>query len=241
MAYIVAIRKNNEYVSLDISKLSTFNRLSKFKNGYSLKEIDLFTSKYDNILELKKDLYLNGIIDKNDILKDITIKSKINGKYKKVMYSFFYRDDFGYLDVNYLRYKLLSRSRDAYFLKKFINYYSKGYNSMIVNIINNLVCEGNLGKYVEDRLIEFFYREIYYYDRDKGKSVIKYRCLHDLAMFICNYDHLENLDYVYGHDDFVKLKDSLEIDSKNRCKIKSKCKSENKKRELEGQLSLYDI
>lgn len=58
MAYSVMIKKGEELVKLDISNLPTFERLSKYKDSktYSLEEIDLCTSKYENIMHLKKDL-----------------------------------------------------------------------------------------------------------------------------------------------------------------------------------------
>ena len=75
MAYSVMIKKGEELVKLDISNLPTFERLSKYKDSktYSLEEIDLCTSKYENIMHLKKDLdcYKSSFYDElHHILSD---------------------------------------------------------------------------------------------------------------------------------------------------------------------------
>ena len=53
MAYYIVIKDKDNYRKLDISNMKEFTRISKFKNGYSLEELDLFTSKFNNEVELK--------------------------------------------------------------------------------------------------------------------------------------------------------------------------------------------
>ena len=81
MAYYIVIKNNKDYRKIDISSLKEFTRISRFKNDcYSLEELDLFTSKFNDIINLKKELYKNNLIDSNEILSDISIRIKSNNK-----------------------------------------------------------------------------------------------------------------------------------------------------------------
>ena len=58
MAYYIVIKNNKDYRKIDISSLKEFTRVSRFKNDcYSLEELDLFTSKFNDIIDLKEVLY----------------------------------------------------------------------------------------------------------------------------------------------------------------------------------------
>ena len=75
--------KQGRKEKLDINNLDEFERLSKFKSGYSLEEIDNFTSKYNDEVSLKSYLYDNSIIDFGDITKELSIRQVSNDKLEK--------------------------------------------------------------------------------------------------------------------------------------------------------------
>ncbi len=73
MAYYLTIQKGkNEYKEINISSLNEFKRLSKYKDSYSLEEIDMFTSMFVDEVNLKEILYDNGLICLEDISKEIS-------------------------------------------------------------------------------------------------------------------------------------------------------------------------
>ena len=79
MAYYLTIQKNrNRYKEINISLLEEFKRISKFKNGYSLEEIDYFTSLFDDEVHFKEVLLDKGLISSEDITKEISIRQKVN-------------------------------------------------------------------------------------------------------------------------------------------------------------------
>ena len=123
MAYYIVIKDKDNYRKLDISNMKEFTRISKFKNGYSLEELDLFTSKFNNEVELKRCLYENNIINYDDILSDISIRIKNKDKLDKVRYDFVYSDSFKYLDIMYLKSSINILSNDLVYLNKLLSYY----------------------------------------------------------------------------------------------------------------------
>ena len=159
MAYCLAIKNGNDYKILDISMLEGFRRISKFKNynSYSLEEIDIFTSSFDNEVSLKEYLYNNGIIDSDDITKDISIRSKNKEKLVKVDYGLVYEGNKKYLDVYYLRSSILKRVNDYEFLNKLLARYRNSYcNNENIALIRNIMLGNNSGpmyKVLEDFII----------------------------------------------------------------------------------------
>ena len=191
MAYYIVIKDKDNYRKLDISNMKEFTRISKFKNGYSLEELDLFTSKFNNEVELKRCLYENNIINYDDILSDISIRIKNKDKLDKVRYDFVYSDSFKYLDIMYLKSSINILSNDLVYLNKLLSYYrnSSCNNENISKIrwilLGNDGYELNLHNVIND----FITREVFKINRDTGEVSVKYKSLHDLAMFTYNYSN----------------------------------------------------
>lgn len=230
MAYYIVIKDKDNYRKLDISNLKEFTRISKFKNGYSLEELDLFTSKFNNEVELKKCLYENNIINYDDILSDISIRIKNKDKLDKVRYDFVYSDSFKYLDIMYLKSTINILSNDLVYLNKLLSYYrnSSCNNENISKIrwilLGNDGYELNLHNVIND----FITREVFKINRDTGEVSVKYRSLHDLAMFTYNYSNKRKDNKV----DLLKLQ--KEILTGN-----TKTKSKKLINQIEGQMTFF--
>lgn len=211
MAYYLTIKKRNEYKLLDISSLDEFQRLSNLKSSYSLQEIDLFTSKFFGEIDLKTKLFEQGIISLEDITREISIRKKHKEELEKVMYDPVYSYNCKYLDEIYLRGKLLSLQNDKEFLNKLLNHYNKKYNQEFLREIRErlkYLIENDKKMY--NALDSFFKDEIYDIDYKTGLAKLKYKSLHDLAMFVEHY-----------------------LSEKGKSLIEIEINKSNKKRELE--------
>lgn len=201
MAYYITIKDKDDYKTIDISNHVFFERLSNFKGDrYSLEELDKFTSNYANELAFRESLLFDGLLDEEEVFKDLSIRMKTKDKktkeviYDKVMYDPVYNDSKKYLDINYLTYKIKSLSYDYNFLNKLLNHYRNSYVNNRTNAYIREFMFGNPELNIYNLLDEFIYREIYNYklDNETGEYIItsvKYKSLHDLAMFVYNYEH----------------------------------------------------
>ena len=230
MAYYIVIKDKDNYRKLDISNMKEFTRISKFKSGYSLEELDLFTSKFNNEVELKRCLYENNIINYDDILSDISIRIKNKDKLDKVRYDFVYSDSFKYLDIMYLKSTINILSNDLVYLNKLLSYYrnSSCNNENISKIrwilLGNDGYELNLHNVIND----FITREVFKINRDTGEVSVKYKSLHDLAMFTYNYSNKKKDNKV----NLLKLQ--KEILTGN-----TKTKSRKLINQIEGQMTFF--
>ena len=230
MAYYIVIKDKDNYRKLDISNMKEFTRISKFKSGYSLEELDLFTSKFNNEVELKRCLYENNIINYDDILSDISIRIKNKDKLDKVRYDFVYSDSFKYLDIMYLKSTINILSNDLVYLNKLLSYYrnSSCNNENISKIrwilLGNDGYELNLHNVIND----FITREVFKINRDTGEVSVKYKSLHDLAMFTYNYSNKKKDNKV----NLLKLQ--KEILTGN-----TKTKSKKLINQIEGQMTFF--
>ena len=195
MAYYLMLRDKKEYKPIDISDHSFFERTSKHQEDrYSLEELDRLTSQYSDMINFKLDLFDRGYIEERDLKKDVSIRWKTNDGYEKVPYDPVFKDGVKYLDITYLYYKIQSLSTDKKFLEKLVSYY---HDSYVNNITLHNIREGLLGNPEIDiayQLRRFMDREISKYEFNKEKNKweykgIKYRPLHDLAMFVYNYEN----------------------------------------------------
>ncbi len=246
MAYYLMISNKDEYKNIDITSLDTFNKTSKYTgSAYSLSEIDAFTMKYKDEVELKKDLYENGIIDIDEICKDITIRRKDKDQYIKVKYGLAYKERTKYFDQIYLRSTILSKQKDYEFIAKLSSYYRNSYvNSININILS-FIAYNKITNEVDKVLNDFIERELYRYHTTSGTYKLNYKSLHDLAMFVYNYDAYkayETLGYnksiitAEKKERLIDLKKSLTSSSKSKKKIKKYTQKED----TFGQMSLFD-
>lgn len=189
MAYYIVIKNNKDYRKIDISSLKEFTRVSRFKNDcYSLEELDLFTSKFNDIIDLKEVLYENNLINNDEILSDISIRIKSNNKLVKVKYDMVYSNSVKFLDTMYLKSVICTLSNDKNYLNKLISYYrnSSCNNENIAKI--RWILLGNSDEIDLYNVInDFIIKEIFKTDYNTGEVSLKYKSLHDLAMFTYNY------------------------------------------------------
>lgn len=246
MAYYITIKVNKGYKLLDVTGMQTFTKLSKFKsNSYSLEEIDLFTSQYPNELVLKRNLYNFGIIALEDITKDISIRMKIKDNLEKVRYGLVYNDTSKYFDEFYLRMELLELQNDTIFLNKLLDYYRNSHKQESLRQINSIL-HGYNGTSINiyNALNMFFKDTVYEINYKTGETKLKYKSLHDLAMFIYNYLQTRELtkDEIerYKQERQTELCALQESLSPKNVKVDLKVKTRTKKKyDLDGQSSFF--
>lgn len=225
MAYYIVIKNNKDYRKIDISSLKEFTRVSRFKNDcYSLEELDLFTSKFNDVIDLKKVLYENNLINNDEILSDISIRIKSNNKLVKVKYDMVYSNNVKFLDTMYLKSVICTLSNDKNYLNKLISYYrnSSCNNENIAKI--RWILLGNSDEIDLYNVInDFIIKEIFKTDYNTGEVALKYKSLHDLAMFTYNY--------INKKED--KKEELLILQSELINKVKKK----KRNKQIEGQMS----
>lgn len=225
MAYYIVIKNNKDYRKIDISSLKEFTRISRFKNDcYSLEELDLFTSKFNDIIDLKEVLYENNLINNDEILSDISIRIKSNNKLVKVKYDMVYSNSVKFLDTMYLKSVICTLSNDKDYLNKLISYYrnSSCNNENIAKI--RWILLGNSDEIDLYNVInDFIIKEIFKTDYNTGEVALKYKSLHDLAMFTYNY--------INKKED--KKEELLILQSELINKVKKK----KRNKQIEGQMS----
>lgn len=246
MAYYITVKENKGYKLLDITSMHAFKKLSKFKNNsYNLEEIDLFTSEYPNELVLKRDLYNFGVITLEDITKDISIRMKNKDNLEKVRYGLVYNDISKYFDEFYLRMKLLELQNDTVFLNKLLDYYRNSYKQESLRQINAIL-QGYNGRSINiyNALNMFFKDTVYDINFKTGETKLKYKSLHDLAMFIYNYLQTRELtkEEIERHkqERQIELSSLQESLSQKNEKVDLKIKTRTKKKyDLDGQSSFF--
>lgn len=231
MAYYIVIKNNKDYRKIDISNLKEFTRISRFKNDcYSLEELDLFTSKFIDELDLKMLLFENKLIDYNEILSDISIRIKTNNKLVKVKYDMVYSDSFKYLDTIYLKSVINTLSNSKDYLNKLIAYYrNSNCNNENIAKIRWILLGNNDELDLYNTINDFIIKEIFKTDYKTGEVSIKYKSLHDLAMFTYNYINKKEVVSENKKENLLELQRKLL--QNNDVKRKKKVK------QIEGQMS----
>lgn len=234
MAYYIVIKNNKDYRKIDISNLKEFTRISRFKNDcYSLEELDLFTSKFIDELDLKMLLFENKLIDYNEILSDISIRIKTNNKLVKVKYDMVYSDSFKYLDTIYLKSVINTLSNSKDYLNKLIAYYrNSNYNNENIAKIRWILLGNNDELDLYNTINDFIIKEIFKTDYKTGEVSIKYKSLHDLAMFTYNYINKKEVVSENKKENLLELQRKLL--QNNNVKRKKKVK------QIEGQMSFLE-
>ena len=234
MAYYIVIKNNKDYRKIDISNLKEFTRISRFKNDcYSLEELDLFTSKFIDELDLKMVLFENKLIDYNEILSDISIRIKTNNKLVKVKYDMVYSDSFKYLDTFYLKSVINTLSNSKDYLNKLIAYYrNSNCNNENIAKIRWILLGNNDELDLYNTINDFIIREIFRTDYKTGEVSIKYKSLHDLAMFTYNYINKKEVVSENKKENLLELQRKLL--QNNNVKRKKKVK------QIEGQMSFLE-
>lgn len=240
MAYYLTVKRQNKDISIDISKLDEFVKLSKYKSGgYSLDEIDRLTMAFDNEYFFKEALYNKGLIEISDIPKEFSIRNKKKDGLEKIRKGIAYSDASRYFDVYGLKFILLSKQKDSVFISKLLAYYRNSYiNSINVSKMRYAFNINDL-RLLNSVLGEFYMKEISKTDSNTGEVKLNYKAFHDLAMFIYEYDKVKSRENAHITKEEDRLERELTLDylakslSGNDSKVKIRCK------EVEGQINLF--
>lgn len=197
--YMLSIKRANGFEELMWNKVEGFENL----NVHNLEDLDKFTTSFENEEKMKLALLMSGVMKPSDASKSLTIKYKNRGSYKTLMYGPAYKEDKKFFDEAYLASYIKSKRRDIIFLEKLCNHYRNshvqgGNVAYLRNYINYMRCNAlPEDEHLFDRIIsDFVIRECFSYDSstytykvDKnGNPVFKYKSLHDLGMFVANYE-----------------------------------------------------
>lgn len=218
MAYYLMLNKKQ----INLNNVDTFKRSSNLKgNSYTLEEIDNFTSMYKDQTILKQELYKSSLISSKDLESKLYIARKNKGELEKVKYDPVFYLDKKYLDISYLTNLILSLNEDNDFLNKLITYYRNSYvNNEIVSIIRYYLIAKDMHMIdydINELLRTFIQKEIYNYDYETGEVKVKYKSLHDLAMFTRNH---------------ITKQEEKRQEQRNKKVLK-------KKKEVDGQISMF--
>lgn len=249
MAYYLAVKNKDGYRFLDISKEEEFKRMSNFhNNNYSLEEIDNYTAKFPSEVVIKNKLYHQGLIDADEILSDIIILMKNNGNLIPIQGGLVYSDNAKYLSSSSLLNIILSLENDDAFLRKLVNKYSKtnSYSVEHLRVIReylNTYSEEEISKV--DSLIKFYHAEIYSFDKKDQRHKLKYKSLHDLAVFVSSYmqTYGKCSAYIAGMEyERKRLLKELKASLQKPLEYpKKRILRYSKDKEIDGQLSLEDL
>lgn len=243
MAYYLTTKNKNSFDIVDITKSKKFKKLSTYtkEGACSLKEIDNFTIQFNNEADMKKQLFLEEIIDSEQGFKTLSVRIKNKDNYKKVMYEALYKDNAGHfvaktereyrsllkdeigeLSVGRIIFEYLQKINDVDFLDKFVRTFYNYYECRLS--INDLGCyvsdskrTGIFSRYLESTFMETLYSLCYGYDKINETKVKNYKNIHTLAAFIAHQD---------------KKKNNIENDFVPKKRIKMK--------EVPNQTSLFD-
>lgn len=241
MAYYLTIKEKQNFKLLDVTGMEEFKRISKFKNSsYSLEEIDMFSSQFHDEFELKRKLYEGSVITLADITKAIEIRKKYDGELEKITYDLIYKYNKNFLDIQYLKHLFLTLQNDETFIRKLLSRYRNKKDTeeelFAIRAILNGYADTDINIYNE--LNKFFINTV----EDKNGN-IKYKSLHDLAVFIYNYLLTKTLGETTialmketTKQELEKLKNSL---TPKEEKVDLRVKIKKKKYDLDGQTSLF--
>ena len=211
--YMMCEKKRGNYEIVDITKSNCFKKLSKFTNGgCDLNEIDLFTSQFYDIDELKKHLYELGLISYDDLNRELTARRKNKGKYDKVRLDFLYQKDIEYLiDPKKIIDRVWEKLENGEyrFIQKFVNNYVRHRECSSTLPDVRYYCNESIRKKElddgfnildengDDLITRTIKLLIYKYDQKADGTItytdeIVHRNLHSLICFIDHYDEMND-------------------------------------------------
>ena len=181
-------RKDTRVIELD--------KIIKIKN---LDKLDEFTSNFANQNELKMYLLNQGLIFENEINDYLNIIYKINGEIREI--PIIYKKMQKYLDIFYLKNKIIGASQNIDLLEKLTRHYSMGsdkFNPQGVNIrdikiyLNSVRSNGGNHFYsrsLEIALYDMWEKAVFKpIAKDPDEKKQTYRGTRDLGMFLYKYE-----------------------------------------------------
>ena len=236
---------NSRPFTLKTSEVRWDNKY-KVYNPNKLKSIDNFCMEFSGDADIKLYLkevaieeYYNGKRESvPNFMNDLNIRYINRGAILTLSYGIPYKKDNKYFDYEYLREKLLSLRSDYLFLQRLIANFKgapiQEYNMALFHRASIAIKNGNR-YHDEDKfynaMMDFIKLQIFKYDKtihdystdEHGTMIYKWRQLHDLAMFIKNYEEQKQKET-------TKIKKLYELDNPKQLS----------KGMILGQLSLFD-
>ena len=238
MAYYFTIEtKRGEFKPVSISDSVYFqNTIRKYKKpcAYSLEEIDNFTMMFDDELELRERLVIDGTIQIKDFDKPLSIRYSQKDKFIKVPNDFLYQCDIEFVAIpQKLIEHILKRfyNNDFLLIKRIVNKFSEHHRCQVTlaevrQFIEISIRDGKRYPFLDeidengDNLITRLIKLIILESKDDyrtGKVIytnkLNYRNLHDLIALIRNYD--KDLIKQLQSDDTLFTQSNNQIDEKN--------------------------
>ena len=194
-------------------KIGIYNRkeariidLDKITKTKSLDKLDELTSTFNNEEELKTYLFNQELISLDEMKKSLSVMYQYRGKVKRL--PIIYQDMKKYLDIIYLKYKMMAAAQDIELLEKLARHYSIGsdkFNPQGVNVsdirmyISDFRSNGEKhfnSKSLELALEDMWKKAIFkltdkvgdIVDRTTGEVKENYRGSRDLGMFLYKYE-----------------------------------------------------
>lgn len=243
--YFMVEEKKGKYEPIIIDNSSNY-KISKKQyvkpGAYGLKEIDMFTTLFENEIELREALFKDGLLNSENRNRQLSIRFFNKNTYNKVKHDLLYKKDLQYIQNPTLIWKLVMEKfnqEDYYFIEKLASYFSHHYEcaNTALEVMHGAMHSLHSGKKHEilyrsdlngDLLISRLIKLILYksYTDYNGytiyKNEVNHRNLHAIIAFINNY---------YKDDEPKVEKQKIEP-------IETKTKTLKKSKEIEGQMKI---
>lgn len=170
-----------------------------------LESLDKFTTTFEDETQFKIYLLNLGLINNEELNKNLNVMYKYNGKVKKI--KVFYDDMKKYLDFEYLRHELKKLSGNVEFLEKLANFYHNGstkFNKQGTNVNDIRIYLSDVRRnggetfnpeilqMLEVAIDDLFRKAVFTLpDPKTGEVKDDYRGLRDLAYFIYKFEKLQ--------------------------------------------------
>lgn len=190
VSYKIGIYNRKEARIIDLDKITKIKSLDK---------LDELTSTFNSEEELKTYLFNQELISLDEMEKKLSIMYKNNGKVKKL--PIVYQDMKKYLDIVYLKAKMMAAAQDIELLEKLARHYSIGsdkFNPQGVNVsdirmyISDFRSNGEKNFYsraLELALDDMWQKAVFkLVDKKTGEIKENYRGSRDLGMFLYKYE-----------------------------------------------------
>lgn len=258
-------------VGIDKEKTIEFNKIEGYESYdcYSLRDIDKFTSQFNNVDELKNFLAKNNIIDYKHSDKSLRILYNYKKEEKNLKYGVVYKDNYKLFDIKRIKNYLYDNLENYDLLEEMCNQYEEAYmqeenidsiRRYIRFFSNNDVYfysmnseKNQMIKECKEAIDKFVFRITTRYIQNQHKSVENYRPLRDLAMFL-NYQQklkeqsleLERLieEHRNETEEFLTEEDYERTNGMEECESniqKNKVKVKTKNINMTGQLTFKDM
>lgn len=190
VSYKIGIYNRKEARIIDLDKITKIKSLDK---------LDELTSAFNSEDELKTYLFNQELISLDEMKKSLSVMYKNNGKVKKL--PIIYCDMKKYLDIVYLKAKMMAAAQDIVLLEKLARHYSIGsdkFNPQGVNVsdIRMYISDfrSNGEKHFYSRALELALDDMWQkavfklVDKQTGEVKENYRGTRDLGMFLYKYE-----------------------------------------------------